>query len=169
MLSIFFLLLFYITLKSLFEWSKFFCRCNVTTPGDTYRQHCESMNYMLYIRSRNDFLSHHLKVSTHEKEILFGSHDAACLSRGVCPERRSQRYQPGDQHGHILFRPRHQAYLRHRGRCRPYRRREGLLQVLVRRPGHIQDGGLVVRGLHFPDRSRNHPALILPVTWRSIL
>lgn len=43
------------------------------TPDVTHRQCCKSMNYVLYIRGRNHFLSHQLKVSTHEKKILFAA------------------------------------------------------------------------------------------------
>ena len=52
------------------------------TPDVTHRQCCKSINYVLYIRGRNHFLSHQLKVSTHEKKILFCSHGAACNDRG---------------------------------------------------------------------------------------
>lgn len=60
-------------------------RCNVMTPDATHRHYCKSANYKPYIRGQNHFLSHQLKVSTHEKKILFCSYGAACNDRGFRP------------------------------------------------------------------------------------
>ena len=41
--------------------------------------------------------------------------------------------------------------------------RESVRKILVRRPGHLEDRRLVVRGLYLLDCRRHYPALILPL------
>ena len=86
---------------------------------------------------------------------------------GICPGQRYRWNYGSYQHGHFVFRSRHQADLRHRCRYRPYRRREGLFQVLVRRPGYLKDCRQLVRCVYLPDCRRHHLTLILPVIWRN--
>ncbi len=47
------------------------------------------------------------------------------------------------------------------GGVKVYGKLEG--KKLVRRPGHVEDRRLVVRGLHLPDCRCHYPALILPL------
>ena len=61
------------------------------------------------------------------------------------------------------FDPRHEINLRHRRGSRAYRWRESVRKILVRRPGHLEDRRLVVRGLYLLDCRRHYPALILPL------
>ena len=50
-----------------------------------------------------------------------------------------------------------------RSGSRAYRWRESVRKILVRRPGHLEDRRLVVRGLYLLDCRRHYPALILPL------
>ena len=102
-----------------------------------------------------------------KKKILFGSYDAAGFNGGICPGQRYRWNYGSYQHGHFVFRSRHQADLRHRCRYRPYRRRESLFQVLVRRPGHLKDCRQLVRCVYLSDCRCHHLTLILPVIWRN--
>ena len=71
-------------------------------------------------------------------------------------------------HGHLVFRSRHETHLRHRRSGRTHRRREGLWQVLVGRPRHLQDRRKLVWSVHLPHRGSHHPALVLPLIYNKV-
>ena len=77
--------------------------------------------------------------------------------------KRSGWHQRSHLYGEFVFRPRHEINLRHRRGSRAYRWRESVRKILVRRPGHLEDRRLVVRGLYLLDCRRHYPALILPL------
>lgn len=91
-----------------------------------------------------------------------------CRHRCFCTRPGACGHQRGDEPHDLVFRPRHQVVLRHRRRARSGGRHQDLRQVQQRRPGHVEDGGLVVLRLYLPDCSRNHSPFLLPLRRWSI-
>ena len=93
----------------------------------------------------------------------FGSTPHRCKRNRIRTGQRTGRHQRSHLHGHLVFRPRHETHLRHRRSGRTHRRREGLWQVLVGRPRHLQDRRKLVRSMYLPHRGSHHSALVLPI------
>ena len=96
------------------------------------------------------------------KTISLGSIAFYCRFR-PCAGQRSFGHQPSHEHGDLVLRSRHETHLCHRCRGGAYRGNEGVFEVLVRRPGHLEDRCLLVRCLHLPHRGGHHPAFLLPL------
>lgn len=99
------------------------------------------------------------------REMRIGSENSChrCKRNRIRTGQWTGRHQRSHLHGHLVFRPRHETHLRHRRSGRTHRRREGLWQVLVGRPRHLQDRRKLVRSVYLPHRGSHHPALVLPI------
>ncbi len=98
-----------------------------------------------------------------KKKNPVGSSGNADRFRSICTGKRYGGHQRSNPNGNFLFRPRHTAYLCHRGCSRSYRRCKSVQQIQQRRSRYEQNRCKLVWGLYLPDRSGYHLAFLLPL------